>query len=69
MTVHVCVDADGNLASAPLLVESSGYPTVDSMALLVAKQGDYKSALQGKPLPGCFNYRAWTPRQDQPKPP
>jgi hypothetical protein len=69
VTVHVCVDADGNLVSAPSLVESSGYPAVDLMALTAAKQGDYKTAMEGKKLSGCFNYRALTPPQDQPKPP
>jgi hypothetical protein len=64
VTVHVCVDADRKLAAAPLLVDSSGYPGIDMMALDLAKQGNYKSAMpSGMTVPGCFNYTAFSPEK------
>jgi outer membrane biosynthesis protein TonB len=48
ITLRVCVDADANLTSAPQLVDSSGYPGIDQIALGQSRAGSYKEALQGR---------------------
>jgi TonB family protein len=59
-TVSVCVNAQGRLASAPTLVESSGSSRLDAGALQLATaaSGHYRSSTEdGRPVTDCFPFR------------
>ena len=59
-TVRVCVDEKGRLASAPMIMQSSGHARLDDAALLLAKAGTghYRSTTEdGVPVSSCYPYR------------
>ena len=59
-TVHVCVDAHGQLTEPPTLAESSGNDVLDAGALNLANAGNghYRPATQnGSPVPGCGGFK------------
>ena len=58
--MSVCVNAQGRLASAPTLVESSGSSRLDAGALQLATaaSGHYRSSTEdGRPVTDCFPFR------------
>jgi TonB family protein len=59
-TVRVCVDERGRLASAPMIMQSSGKARLDDAAVLLAKAGSghYRSTTEdGVAVSSCYPYR------------
>ena len=58
--VQVCVDTSGRLTAAPMMVRSSGHPTIDGGALNLARAGSghYRPTTEnGRSVSSCYAFR------------